>query len=535
MRKGAHVSAVLSVHERDSLKSRESFLTSFPHPKRGGLNVWAGYPAPYRVAMSNLGFHFLFAALLRSGRMRVERFFLDTSPYTLESAIELSRADVLMVSVSYEEDCINLARMLVGAGIEPLRERRKGKPVLIAGGPAVSANPLPVSVLADLVVLGEGEIPLDGILSILSDGPGPRELIDECSRLQGVYRPGGHSAAFAEKREEPDFCSSVIVTPATVFADTRLIETGRGCPGACSFCLARSLYGSYRSLPVDRFEARITESGPGVRKIGLVSTAVAAHPRFSEMLDLVASRGLGIGFSSLRAEDIDDEKAALIGGSGVRSVSLAPESGSERIRRLLGKMAGDGRFFRAARALAALRREVQELVGGLVHEDARPVSLRQDVERERAGLEVAATPVARLGVRGLAGVELHGHALGHVEQPQLAREESVQRPVDPLEIEGRAKGTVERHVRLEDVVGGLQRPAILPRPVQIEQLVGRAPPAAMPELPAVRDGLVAQLRVGVLVGGLQAQHPEEQQSGLVLQASLPRRRGPRNMYASPVL
>jgi radical SAM superfamily enzyme YgiQ (UPF0313 family) len=303
--------------------------------------------------MSNLGFHFLFAALHRSGRMRVERFFLDTSPTTLESTIELSRADVLMVSVSYEEDCVNLARMLVGAGIEPLRERRKHKPVLIAGGPAVSANPLPVSALADLVVLGEGEIPLEGILSLLADGPGPRELIDECSRLQGVYAPGGYSAAFAEKREEPDFCSSVIVTPATVFADTRLIETGRGCPGACSFCLARSLYGSYRSLPVDRFEARIEESGPGVRKIGLVSTAVAAHPRFSEMLDLVASRGLGIGFSSLRAEDIDDEKAALIGGSGVRSVSLAPESGSERIRRRLGKMAGDGRFFRAARALAA--------------------------------------------------------------------------------------------------------------------------------------------------------------------------------------
>jgi radical SAM superfamily enzyme YgiQ (UPF0313 family) len=305
--------------------------------------------------MSNLGFHFLYGRLRRSPYVRTERLFSDTSPLTFESGRTASSAAVILFSVSYEEDCLNLVRMLVQSGIEPLRSRRGGAPVLIAGGPAAGANPFPLSVIVDAVVLGEGERPLDAIMRAIEDSPGieKERFLGVISRIQGTFVPeaGRGQSRFAPNAGARELQRSVVVTRGTVFSDTVLIESSRGCPGACSFCLARSLYRPYRFLPAGDLERFITAVPIPVRKVGLVSTAVAAHPELDRIVRLLGGRGISTALSSLRAEDIDDEKAALIGRAGVRSASLAPESGSERLRSSMGKKVTDDRFFHAAAAL----------------------------------------------------------------------------------------------------------------------------------------------------------------------------------------
>lgn len=326
-------------------------------PPRSALPVAAGYPAAYRVGISNLGFHFLFRGLLKSDNFNVERFFSDTSPVTLESGSRLSSKAALLFSISYEEDYINVVRILLESGIPPLRAVRAGHPLVIAGGPAVSANPFPLAEIADAIALGAGEGTLGAIITVLEE-QGDRECRDtlrSLARIPGVYVPdfSGGGVSFNETAVPVPFPRSVVITPESIFPDTLLVESGRGCPGACAFCLATSIYGPVRFMPVASFEELLSSVPVRVRRLGLVSTAVAANPDFSAIVRLLASRGISVSFSSLRAEDLDDEKTRLIGSIGTASVSLAPESGSERLRFALGKRVPDEVYFNAAAGLRA--------------------------------------------------------------------------------------------------------------------------------------------------------------------------------------
>jgi radical SAM superfamily enzyme YgiQ (UPF0313 family) len=349
-----HVMRYSNQSERARLLGLETHLERFPAPSKRAIGVAAVYPSTYRIGMSNLGFHFLYGRLSRSGLFRVERAFADTAPMTLESGSPLSAFSVVFFSVSYEEDYINLVRILHDAGIEPLREKRRGSPLVVAGGGAVSGNPMPLVEVADLLCLGEGEDPIASIIAALDEagvGSVPR-LIGRLAGIPGVLVPGS-AAAFAGKAPAEEFAGSVILTPSTVFPDTLLVESSRGCPGRCAFCLARSLYNPFRTLPVEALERRLAAHETPVRRIGLVSTAVAAHPDFVSIVDSLLERGISVSFSSLRAEDIGERAAGAISRAGTRSASLAPESGSERIRFALGKRVHDDTYMAAAALLAA--------------------------------------------------------------------------------------------------------------------------------------------------------------------------------------
>lgn len=334
----------------------ERFVESFPVAGRRAPLFFAGYPSTYRIGMSNLGLHFLYSGLAGTGKYRVDRFFTDTSPLTVEDGSQVSSADALFFSVSYEEDYLNMIRILLEAGIEPFREQREGRPLLIAGGAAVSGNPFPLYDIVDAAVIGEGEDVLAQLAESLAgcleraEQPCTADIAD----IPGVIVPGSLDRPLAPLRgsKRGSFAHSVILTPSTVFPDTLLIEINRGCPGNCGFCLATSVYAPFRPASIESLESVLTSSRVPVGKVGLVGTAIAAHPRFFEIIDLLLRRRIGVGLSSLRAEDIDDKKAWLIGRSGTRSVSLAPESGSEELRFRLGKKVTDDQYFKAAGLLA---------------------------------------------------------------------------------------------------------------------------------------------------------------------------------------
>ncbi len=289
----------------------------------------------------------------------------DTSPVTLESRSSPAASAAILFSVSYEEDFINVVRMLREAGIPPLRERREKGPLVVAGGAAASANPAPLAPIADAISLGEGEETLGGIVRILEEAArgeaAQREatdrgaLLESLSKIPGVLVPGISRipVSFNDPVSITRFPRSVVITPESVFPDTMLVESGRGCPGVCGFCLATALYRPARHMPLAAFEELLDGLHPAVKKIGLVGTAVAANPDFVAIVRLLVSRGIGVSFSSLRAEDLDDEKIALIGSIGTASASLAPESGSERVRFALGKRVPDEVYFNAAARLRA--------------------------------------------------------------------------------------------------------------------------------------------------------------------------------------
>ena len=332
----------------------ERWLHTFPRPAGGQALVLAGYPAPYRVGMSNLGYHFLIRRLKESPILRLERFFSDTAPRTLESGARISSASVIFVSISYEEDYLNLVRILRQAGVPPLRNERHTGPLIIAGGPAPSANPYPLSDIVDCCVLGEGERSLDDIVGIIERGPraGSETVLEAIAGLPAAFVPAvSVGAAYPPPVGPVDFPHSIVVTPKAVFPDTLLIEIGRGCPGSCTFCLASVLYRPYRAMPVDDLEHLLDTITVLPATAGLVSTAVAAHPQFDRVMRACTERGMRVALGSMRAEDLDDGKVELIGRAGTRSVSFAPESGGEQLRFHLGKHVPDETYLRAARAL----------------------------------------------------------------------------------------------------------------------------------------------------------------------------------------
>ena len=339
--------------DRHELLEGERMLERFPASRRRAPLIVAAYPSTYRTAMSNLGFHFLLRSLRRLTGARIERVFTDTAPYTLESGAPLSSAEAILFSVSYEEDFINLARMLVLSGIMTERTERGGSPVVIAGGVAVSANPVPVADMVDAAYLGEGEGTIERIAPLLDAGMSSdyEQLLEGLQRIDGVFIQGRGGSFPARSTDIPVFPRSVILTPATVFPDTLLIESGRGCPGNCSFCLATSIYSPYRAASVLELGEYLDGLSADVRRVGLVSTAVAAHPRFTELVESLLIRGVRVSFGSLRAEDLDEEKIRLIARAGTKSVSLAPESGSEGVRFRLGKRVEDGVYLDAIRML----------------------------------------------------------------------------------------------------------------------------------------------------------------------------------------
>jgi len=319
-------------------------------------NFFVGYPSSYRAGMSNLGFQFLFGKLRMRQSMRVERFFTDSAPLTIETGSRLSTAKALFFSVSYEEDYLNLARILAKSGIEPSRSLRECSPLVIVGGRAPSANPMPMGEIADIIALGEGEATIDRIADFAigySEG-GHEEITSSLSGVDGLYLPHlpTRESSFAGPVKIDSFPMSVIVSGGTVFSDMVLMEIGRGCPSSCSFCLASALYSPHRTVPFGILSGQVESIPRKVDKVGLVSTSVTAHPDFERIVDFLTGRGITPSFSSLRAEDMDEGKAELIAEAGTRSVSLAPESGSEVGRRSLGKRVPDERYIEAAGLLS---------------------------------------------------------------------------------------------------------------------------------------------------------------------------------------
>jgi radical SAM superfamily enzyme YgiQ (UPF0313 family) len=337
----------------------------------GKLTVCLVYPNRYRVAMGNLGFQAVYALLNSFPDIVCERAFLPdpedlaeyrksrTSLLSLESQRPLSDFDMVAFSVSFESDYLNIPAVFSLAGIPPLASgRTDAAPLVLAGGAALFLNPEPVAPFMDLIAIGEGEPLLPPLLEMSKRGNSRAELLREAAGIPGVYVPSLYDVEYdgagaAERRSHglaPDSvariwetdldrrpATSVILAPGVEFADMYLVELSRGCPRGCRFCAAGFIYLPYRQREVEAVKADTVKGLAKRGRVGLVGAAISDYRGIGEVCRHILRNGGKVSVSSLRIDALDEEMIEMLKESGHKTVALAPEGGSQRLRDLIKK------------------------------------------------------------------------------------------------------------------------------------------------------------------------------------------------------
>jgi len=349
----------------------------------GKLSVCLVYANHYATAMSNLGFQAVYSLCNAFPDVVCERAFLPesaemkeyektgTSLLSLESQRPLADFDVVAFSVSFENDYLTLPIIFELSAIPPFSSERGATfPLLIAGGAALFLNPEPVADLLDIVCVGEGEAILPEFLELLrvEQGITRGELLARASLLPGIYVPSRYTVfhdgrrvtaitAYAgaplpvKRAWEPDLgkslASSTLFTPGTEFSDMYLIEVSRGCPRGCRFCAAGFIYHPYRRRPLEVLREEAERGLAKKDRLGLVGAAVSDHRDLGELCRFIAERGGKVSISSLRIDALDDDLLDILHAGGHKTVALAPEGGSQRLRDLIRKGIDEDQILRA--------------------------------------------------------------------------------------------------------------------------------------------------------------------------------------------
>ena len=361
----------------------------YPHGRVGQLSICLVSPSRYQIGMSSLGFQTVYSLLAGSADIRCERGFLPdremleehrrsgTPLLSLESSTPLADFDVIAFSTSFEPDYLNIPLILTLARI-PLysRTRSQADPLIIAGGAAFFINPEPVADLMDSICIGEGEDVIPAMISTLLSpvDNGRRGLLLALSAIPGVYvpsfyQPNYHAgiltgydaeagAPFPVTREpvclelhEPS--SSQILTENTEFGDMFLIEVGRGCPRGCRFCSSGFIYGTFRQQPFENLIALIDHGLTHRSKVGLVGAAVSDYAEIGRLCRHIVEKGAKVSVSSLRVDRIDPDMLDALIASGHKTISLAPEGGSQRMRDRIRKNLTEKQILDACEMLIA--------------------------------------------------------------------------------------------------------------------------------------------------------------------------------------
>ncbi|HAZ31489.1 MAG TPA: radical SAM protein [Dehalococcoidia bacterium] len=326
----------------------------------GRIHIALVYPNSYSSGMSNLGFQTIYGFLNQYDRVVCERAFYDgCESVSLESQRPLTDFDILAFSFSYELDYFSAAHLLKSSGIPVFAsDRGEHHPLLIAGGPAVMANPEPLASLLDCFAIGESEAILPQMMRvILDDMELPRyELLQKLSILPGVYVPTMADLPIARQSAPnlSDFLTgSVVLTPDTEFGDLYLMEIARGCSRGCRFCLAGYHFRPMRHRPLENLLEQARQGLRYRKRLGLVSAAITDHPQIDELVTGLRRMGAQFSVSSLRIKPLSDALLKGLAESGTRTISLAPEAGSQRMREVVKKAISEDDILRAVDQVAS--------------------------------------------------------------------------------------------------------------------------------------------------------------------------------------
>lgn len=337
---------------QDDLHKKVAHEINLNKISRGKFKFALAYPNSYRVGMSNLGIHIIYQ-LLNSLNVTCERFFLHNSNnlLSLESQTPLNRFQAIGFAISFEPDYFNVVKMLRLGKIK-LRasERTDFDPIIIAGGPCATFNPEPLADIFDAFVIGEGEIILPPLIDeiIATENLPRRARLEKLSRLDGIYVP-----AF-KKRVSRQWIKNLDDYPAhsTILTDDAefnmyLIETARGCGRHCRFCMAGYCFRRPRNRSLDVLKKEILSAKQFGKKIGLMGAAISDYPQIDELCKFILGEGLQMSVASFRADSVTFELVKALAASSLKTLTIAPEVGSEKMRRVINKGITEENIFNA--------------------------------------------------------------------------------------------------------------------------------------------------------------------------------------------
>ncbi|WP_310600995.1 radical SAM protein [Desulfobulbus sp.] len=378
------------------------------------------YPNTYPVAVSNLGFQLVYSLLNRDEGVVCERFVYpaDHQPLrSLESSRPLHDFPLVFGSISFEHDYPRLAAMLAAGGLPAYAADRgqtvgPGNPLVVLGGVGVFLNPEPLALFADLMVIGEAEPILKPLMQALAgygDTPRDRLLLAIASSLPGCYAPGsyrftwsadGAVTAIEAPAELPPRVSKVIASEPERAAHSTLlspeaelgmymVELGRGCSRGCRFCAAGFIYRPPRLWSAEAILNGLEERPPAVDRIGLLGMEMAGGETVDRIAGYLKEHNCSLSFSSLRADRISDQTLELLAASNLKSVAIAADGASERLRLLINKGLGEDDLLAAAERLVRagiLHLKLYVMIGLPSETPADLEELVRLVERLQAGI-----------------------------------------------------------------------------------------------------------------------------------------------------
>ncbi|WP_295820095.1 radical SAM protein [uncultured Veillonella sp.] len=352
-------------------KDEDSRVTVNPH---AGQKVAIVYPNTYFVGMSNLGLHIIYEEINLRNDSVCERIFLPekkeleaydktkTPLMSVETQRPMHQFDVVAFDVTFEMDYFHIPLMLRHGRVPIMaKDRTEFDPIVIAGGPCATFNPEPFADFIDAFIIGEGEGIVSRVLDVIRDGQmeglDRHTILRQLADVTGVYVPSLYVPIYSEdgafkgydiadgvpktiKRHFEMLTSggeTVVATNYTEFGAMYIIEVARGCGRHCRFCMAGYCFRVPRVRPLEILKEGVDRAEKLGKKVGLMGAAISDYPEVDELVNYIRSKDMRYSCASLRADSLTQAVVDGLADSGQKTITIAPETGSERLRRVINK------------------------------------------------------------------------------------------------------------------------------------------------------------------------------------------------------